>query len=282
MAFTDHSVQALTPTISGLFGIVPPNLCIAPPIVDIQRAAQAMLHGETIQKCLIFAPDALGNHLFAHYSSLFESVIQVAPHRVSLQSVVPPKTPVCFASMFTGATPAQHGIRKYEKPVLTCDTLFDALIRANKRVAIVAVENCSIDLIFRNREIDYFSESYDPEVTRRTIALIKENRHDLILAYHQEYDDTMHATTPFDPRAIQAIKNNINGFVEMSEAFNRYWQNYNRAIVFSPDHGAHLDPLRKKGDHGEDISEDMELNHYYGFQQAISKKVRRINLLTKE
>jgi predicted AlkP superfamily phosphohydrolase/phosphomutase len=72
---------------------------------------------------------------------LFREVVSFAPIEISLQSVTPPKTPVCFASLFTGAAPDQHGIRKYEKPVLKCDTLFDALIRAGKRGAIVAVRD---------------------------------------------------------------------------------------------------------------------------------------------
>src|SRR5258706_14345046 len=55
----------------------------------------------------------------------------------------------------------QHGIKRYERPVLSCDTIFDALARAGKKVAIVAVRDSSIDLIFRERPIDYFSPTYD-------------------------------------------------------------------------------------------------------------------------
>jgi hypothetical protein len=51
----------------------------------------------------------------------------------------------------TGAQPQVHGIQKKEKPVLTCDTIFDALIRSGKKIAIVAVKGSSIDLIFRKR-----------------------------------------------------------------------------------------------------------------------------------
>ena len=63
-------------------------------------------------------------------------------------------------------------------------------------MAIVAVADSSIDRIFRNRNIDYFSEIYDKQVTSRTIQLIKANVHDFIVAYHQEYDDALHRSTP--------------------------------------------------------------------------------------
>jgi hypothetical protein len=265
---TWSSVQAVTPTLCALLGIPPPGLCTTLPLGDVLQASQETLNGTSAQKCLVFAPDALGSRFYQQHPALFDSVIELAPVMVSLRSVVPSVTPVCFASMFTGAEPAQHGIQTYEKPVLECDTLFDALLRAGKRVAIAAVANCSIDRIFRNRDIDYYSEDYDPDVTERAISLLNADRHDFILAYHQEYDDTMHATSPFDEDAIQAARNHIAGFVEMARAFDRYWSPYHRIIVFAPDHGAHSDPTTGRGSHGEDIPEDMELVHFYGFRKG--------------
>jgi hypothetical protein len=262
------SIQAVTPTICSLLGISPPALSANLPLVDVLRIARTVFNDAIVEKCLVFAPDALGNHLYSQYPALFREVVSLAPIEVSLQSVMPAKTPVCFASMFTGATPEQHGIRKYERPVLQCDTLFDALTRVGKRVAIVAVRNCSIDLIFRGRDITYYSESYDPNVTERVISLLEADQYDFILAYHQEYDDVMHATAPFAAEAMQAAKNNIAGFVQITKAFDEHWGRYNRMIVFTPDHGAHISSATGKGDHGEDISEDMELKHFYGFRRS--------------
>ena len=166
--------------------------------------------------------------------------------------------------MFTGVPPSVHGITKYEKPVIKTKTLFDSALTAGKKVAIVAVENSSIDIIFRERKIDYFTEDYDPQVTDRTEKLIKADEHDLILAYHQEYDDMLHKTEPFSPDAIKALNNHITSFVRLANAFNRFWQHYDRLIVFAPDHGGHIDTETGKGSHGSDIPEDMDLKHYYG------------------
>jgi predicted AlkP superfamily pyrophosphatase or phosphodiesterase len=170
--------------------------------------------------------------------------------------------------MFTGAPPHVHGIQKYERPVLQCDTIFDALIRAGKKVAIVAVENSSIDLIFRNRELDYYSEEYDAQVTDRALELLDSGKHDFILAYHQEYDDTLHKTTPRSPEALQAMKNHIQSFDRIARAFNDSWKSYNRVILFASDHGAHIDRDTGKGTHGEDIPEDMHIQHFLGIRKA--------------
>ena len=135
-----------------------------------------------IEKCLIFALMLSAAHLWCHPQLDFGKLLNAAPLQLPVRSVIPPKTPVCFASMFTGAQPEVHGIRRYERPVLGCDTLFDALVRGNKRVAIAAVRDSSIDLIFRGRKVDFFSETYDAEVLERTLELVRKNEHDVIVA----------------------------------------------------------------------------------------------------
>lgn len=263
-----NSIRSVTPTCCALMGMPLPLLSIRQPLEDVLLTAQAVLNDRPVNKCLLFAPDALGNHLFSRRPELRTPVTELAPIEVSVQAVLPAKTPVCFASMFTGATPAQHGIQKYERPVLQCDTLFDALRRAGKRVAIVAVRNCSIDLIFRGRDIDYYSEPYDPDVAARAVALLEADQHDFILAYHQEYDDVMHATSPFSDAAVRAASNNIAGFIKMAAAFDDHWRHHNRVIAFLPDHGAHMNTVLGVGDHGEDMAEDMELKHFYGIRKG--------------
>jgi predicted AlkP superfamily pyrophosphatase or phosphodiesterase len=246
-----------------LFGVEPPKLSTAEPLGEVIRTARESLAGRPIEKCLLYAPDAIGRDLFRANGSS-EQVRSYAPVEVRLRSVYPPKTPVCFASMFTGAGPEGHGIRVYEKPVLGCDTLFDALARAGKKVAIVAVADSSVDRIFRERPIDYYSEDYDDEVTSRVKGLLTRDEHDFILAYHQEYDDLLHDTSPDSPTALKAVDNHIRSFVELAEAAAECWAAYDRLLTFSPDHGAHVDAATGRGDHGDDIPADMEVVHLFG------------------
>ena len=283
--YGEGSIGAVTSTLCSLLGIAPPSLCAEPPLQRvlaelapippglgrIPHAAGEALDGAQVEKCLIYAPDALGNHLYSRYGSLFAPVLGSAPLAIPLRSVMPSVTPVCFASMFTGAPPERHGIQRPERPrpVLQGDTLFDALLRAGKRVAIVAAPATSIGRLFLGRALDYFPESYDPQVTQRVLSLLAADQHDIIVAYHQEYDDLMHETSPFDERALLAAANHVAAFAQLAEAFDRAWSRYHRAILFAPDHGAHVDPLTGRGTHGQDIPEDMEVVHFWGLRRAV-------------
>jgi len=148
--------------------------------------------------------------------------------------------------------------------VLRCPTLFDALAEAGKRVAIIAVKGCSVDLIFRERPIAYYTEEYDPAVELRALELMRGRDADVILAYNQEYDDVMHRTTPTSPEAVAAFRRHLATFRRLSESFGRDWATYRRAIAFLPDHGTHVDPATGRGGHGTDSPEDMEVRHFWG------------------
>lgn len=258
-------ITSVTPTISKVMGISPPADSGSDCLHEVVRAA-GRRGVEKVARCLIYAPDAVGRQMYQNYRSSFDGVLEHAPIIVPLCSVTPPVTPVCYSSMFTGAQPQVHGIQKKEKPVLTCDTIFDALIRSGKKIAIVAVKGSSIDLIFRKRQMRYFSEHDDQGVTHQTIEVIKSDNFDFIVAYHSEYDDILHEMTPFCSEAIEALKHHLHAFSEFSKSMDVYWQKYNRMIWFAPDHGAHLDPQSGKGIHGDNIPEDMQVQHYIGIK----------------
>ena len=261
------SLTFVTPTLCKLMGVAPPAVSVQG-VVDAVIQEAATVGVEHVQKCLVYCPDAVGTWLYRAYPSMFEGVLRHAPLAIPLRSALPTVTPVCFASMFTGGPPAMHGIRRYERPVLTCDTIFDALVRAGKKVAIVAVEDSSMDLIFRQRELDYFSERDDEQVTERTVGLLDYDAHDFIVAYHQEYDDALHATTPHSPRSLLALRHYVASFGEIARKLQERWKRYDRAIVFAPDHGAHVDGETGKGSHGADVPEDVCVTHFFGFATA--------------
>jgi hypothetical protein len=260
------SIASVTPTICSLFGVNPPKDSGAQPIDSVLAEAAKRLKGRRVEKALIYAPDAIGEGLHRDYTKLFAEVKKLAPLEVELKSVIPTWTPVCFSSMFTGAQPEVHGITKYEKPVLSVDTLFDALARASKRVAIVAVKGSSIDLVFRDRKICYYTEEYDPQVEARVLDILKAKDYDFILAYHQEYDDLMHGSTPRDPKALEAFRRHLKSFETLATAFNERYASVNRVVAFTPDHGTHIDSKTGKGTHGTDAPEDVEVRHFWGIK----------------
>ena len=260
-------IRSMTPTICSLFGVDLPALSTGRTVDQVMNAAAEAASG-CIDRCLLYTPDAVGTAVYRDNRALFEPVLGLAPIEVSLLSVVPPKTPVCYASMFSGSSPESHGIQSYIKKVLTCETLFDVMARAGKRVAIVAVAGSSMDILFRGREIDYFSEAYDNEVTKCTLELVEADDHDLIIAYHQEYDDALHESDPRSPEALAAVGNHIRSFVSFADVCDAAWGGHTRLVTFAPDHGAHLDPSTGKGTHGDDIPEDMQLTHFFGLSPA--------------
>jgi predicted AlkP superfamily pyrophosphatase or phosphodiesterase len=256
------SIASVTPTLCELLDVPRPAGCVA--------ESFPLFPGEEswprVKRALVFAADAIGAHLVRSFDSEFMRVLSHAPIRVDAHAVMPSVTPVCFASMFTGAPPEIHGLRRYEKPVLACDTLFDAMARANRRVAIVAVEDSSMDRIFRNRAIDYFTESYDQEAVERVHALISEDRHDLIVVYQQEYDDQMHATVPRSPEALRAMRNHIANFDYLAKEARGQWAGTHHALAFVSDHGTHIDAENGRGTHGSDSLDDLEVTLFWGVE----------------
>jgi hypothetical protein len=203
---------------------------------------------------------------------MFEPLREIAPQSVSLLSVFPPKTPVCFASMFTGALPEAHGVQHYVQKVLECDTLFDALIRAERRIAIATVKGSSMEVLFKERRIDLYPETKDEDVTSRALGLIEADRHDLIIAYHQEYDDTLHEKDLRSAEALAGVERHVAAFIRLAEACHSGWSGHSRLMLFAPDHGAHLDNATGTGDHGQNIPEDMEVTHFAGLTAGDSRR----------
>ena len=256
-------IASVAPTLCHLLGIEPPSVCSAPVLEAVLKVAPGRA-----ERVLVYAADAIGRVFLDNHPELKKRLIAASDLQVELRAMTPPKTPVCFASMFTGAPPEVHGIQKYERPVLTCDTLFDALVRAGKRAAIVAVKDCSMDIIFRNRSIDYFTEGDDAAVLVRMLSLLEDDRHDFIVSYNQEYDDTLHKTRHDGPEALAAAGRHVETFVRLWQATEELWSGHNRALLFVSDHGAHYDAAKGKSDHGEDIPEDMDVLHFWRFGTA--------------
>ena len=245
-------------------GVQDPAGCEAAPLSEVTDAGHLQASG-AVDRCLIFTPDAIGKTFIRRYDSLFLRVRQYAPIEVSLRSVVPPKTPVCYASMFTGARPQTHGITEYVRRAPACESIFDVLDREGLSAAIVAVEHSTMDTIFRPTGVDHFTEAYDEAVFDRTLELIEADKHNLIVAYQQEYDDTLHREHPESAGAMEAVRRHVESFASLAAALKSAWSAHRYLIAFSPDHGAHHDPATGTGTHGDDVPDDMEVTHFFGF-----------------
>ncbi len=219
--------------------------------------------GGKVDRMLLYNPDAVGQWIYEKYYDLFPNVRKYTDISVDFLTAFPPKTPVCFATMYTGAEPKVHGITHYCKPVLTIDTIFDALPDSGKKVALVAVANQSIPRIFAERNIDYYLMKYDDEVVEKALELIAQDKYDVVEVYNQEYDDKMHRSFPTAKYAVEALKHYNASFGKLMEAVEKNWSGHDTFVAFSTDHGVHK-PLFGLGTHGKNIPKDMNVRHFYG------------------
>lgn len=264
--YSEYSLKNITATLCALTGVTPPvNACPTPiqPVLDL--AAQNGI-GQ-VDRILFFSPDAIGRWLFQKYRERFQSALEIAPLEQPLDSIYPSVTPVCYATMFSGAMPDVHGIDHYVRPPVTIDTLFDAFARAGKQCAMVAIRDSSDEIIFRQRQLDVYCTESDAEAVEVTRRLIGEDRYDMIVCYQEGYDHTMHLTVPESEESLGVMELNIRQFRELADYAKDCWKEHNILFTVSPDHGMHTDFQSGHGTHGSDLPYDMELTHLFGFEK---------------
>ncbi|MDO5581713.1 MAG: carbonic anhydrase [Planctomycetia bacterium] len=265
---TEYSTAALTPTVCALMNVPAPSICESDPIEPVLKKAQSVfVDHKPVQRALIFCPDAIGDLHREKYAKDFAPLLKETDFLMKGSNVMQSVTPVCFATIFTGASPYIHGIEKYSKPVLKVETLFDVFLKANKKIAIIAVQNCSIEKIFRERNLDYFATQSNEESFEKTKELLKKDIYDLIVSYDGGYDSSMHKTGVHSEASVNAMKKSIERYLALSKLTDTVWSKYNRITLFAPDHGAH-DTSNGKGAHGTESPDDMLVDHYYRLRPA--------------
>ena len=221
-----------------------------------------------VDRIFMYNPDAIGEWVDRKYAQLLMEVALRTELEVNFETVMPSVTPVCFGTMYTGAQPAVHGIRKYEKPVIKIDTLFDAMIRNGKKCAIIADKDCSMAHIFLEREMDYYLFDTIPEINAKAAELIFEDKYDLICVYNGNYDGVMHRFGPESVEALGELRANAQAFATFTELIKNHWKSHNTLLGFAMDHGCHeIDG--GCGSHGLDMDEDLHIAHRYA---TINKK----------
>lgn len=260
--FNTKKLTHLTGTLCKVMGVPAPEHSEGV-LDDLYDYVMQNTDGEKIDRVLMFNPDAIGEWTYKKYFDKFDAVKKYAPYEEELLTVFPPKTPVCFGSMYTGASPEVHGIQRYTKPVIKIDSIFDTLIRNGKKPCIVAVKNSSMSRIFNERDMDYYFEDYDNEVITRTVELIAQDKYDFICVYNQEFDDVMHRSHPDSKRSQKAIDHYSQSMDLLGKAVEENWKNHNTLIGYAPDHGTHRE-WYLLGQHGKNIPKDMNITHFYG------------------
>lgn len=255
------SLDTVCAALSYALGIDPPE-CANGKNPVLSAYVDEVFAGKKADRLFMYNPDAIAEWVYRKYSVLMSEAIRICDIEVPLRTVMPSVTPVCFATMYTGAQPVVHGIQEYEKPVIKIDTFFDALIRAGKKPAIVADSECSIGKIFLERKMDYYIFDTLEEVNAKAAQLITEDRYDVIVVYNGNYDAWMHKYSPEGIRPLGELRVNSAAFALFNSLIRSHWAQHNTLVGFAMDHGCHaIDG--GSGSHGLDCPEDMNIVHLY-------------------
>ncbi len=262
--YSSICISSVKSTVLELFGIDKKDAdSLSNPLVNALAAKK--LNGKKIDRAVIYNPDAVALWLYKKYTDMFTKAAISSDIAMPMLSVMPSVTPVCFASMYTGVMPEVHGIKRYEKPVLTAHTLFDAFVEAGKKAAIVSTSGDSISKIFLERDMDYYIYDELEDVNKKALDLIDEDKYDLIVIYNGNYDGTMHKHGPESAESLSALKNNIDFYDMLIDKIRTQWKHHDVFFGFCPDHGCHeIDG--GCGSHGLDMTEDMNIIHFYGIK----------------
>ena len=262
--FNETSLDTISGALCEIMGIEPP--CHAKTVnKDMVEYADKVFDGEKADRVLMYNPDAIGQWLYEKYPTLFKEVKDCTDLEVPFLSPMPPVTPVCFSTIYTGAQPEVHGIQKYEKYPLKIDTIFDALIRAGKKPAIVSSPTCTIGVIFQERNLDYYAFSGPDAVAKihaKVAELIMEDKHDFIIVHAFNYDSSMHKNGTESVDALSEIHVNSFMYGTYDKLVKKYWKDHNVFMGFAMDHGCH-DTDSGAGTHCDNSTSDRNVTHLY-------------------
>ena len=261
--YNPNSLDTICGALAYALGIEAPSEA-APANADLTAYIDDIFGGEKADRVIMYNPDAIAEWIYRKYPALTKAAQARTDIEIPLCSVMPSVTPVCFGTMYTGAQPAVHGIRRYEKPVIKIDSIFDAALRAGKKCAIVSYGTSSLSNIYLEREMDYFlfPKGGVDAVNAKAAELIMKDEHDLIVIYNGNYDSVMHKKSPEGLEALCELRSNDHAFGELCELVERHMTDKNVLVGFAMDHGCHeIDG--ENGSHGLDMEEDLNIVHLY-------------------
>ncbi|MBR7165864.1 MAG: alkaline phosphatase family protein [Clostridia bacterium] len=267
-----YSLDTVCAALAYAMGVEPPQYAAEKNPV-LSEYIDSVFGGEKADRILMYHPGAIARWIYEKYRWFMTDATLHAEAEVPLEAVMPSVTPVCFGTMYTGAQPEIHGIQNYEKPVIRIDTLFDALLRAGKKVALITYGACSLGKIYLEREMDYFHFDFEQggeaAVNAKAAELILRDEHDFILIYNGNYDSVMHKFGPESPEALGELRANCHIFGCLSNLIRENWKHHNALAGFAMDHGCHeIDG--GCGSHGLAMKEDLQITHLYkGYKREV-------------
>ena len=261
MEFNTTPLESLTAALAYAMGVEPPKYA-QPANEDLTAYIDRCLAGQKADRVFIYNSDAIGQWLVDKYPQYSEETRSRTELTLPMITVDPPMTPCAFGTMYTGAPTKVHGIEVYERKLITIDTLFDALARAGKKVALLSLTDYSMSIIFAGRDIDYYIYDTYAEINAKAAQLIVEDKYDFILTYNANFDDTLHKKGPEHPDTLGEMYFNFKTFCMFDQMIQNLWGKHNVLVGTGMDHGCHLRE-DGRGVHGANTPEDRNIVHFY-------------------
>lgn len=254
-------IDSLCASLSYAMGLeAPANAAPANP--ELNAFVDNAFGGEKCDRIFMYNPDAIGQWVYRKYPQLFKELAFREYTEFPFHTVMPSVTPVCFGTMYTGAQPDVHGIKQYEKPVISIDTIFDVLIRAGKKAVIIGDAQSSLCNIYLNRDMDYYPCEKVEDVNAKAAEIILKDEHDFVVVYNKNYDSIMHKYGPESLEALTELRCNVETLAMFDSMIAEHWKHHRTLLGFAMDHGAHeIDG--GCGSHGLDMPEDLNIVHLY-------------------
>jgi len=182
-------------------------------------------------------------------------------------------TPVDYAAFFSGALPEVNGVDKIvtpilspelTQPLLTCDSLVAAAVRAGRKVCVVTCANgCIASMLSRSGADFKIIPGDDDKIMCQTAKeVVESGEYDFVFLYQLSYDYAQHAHGPEGVEALAALDRIIQRFEELYAIAEKCWRG-KTLVMFHTDHGCHMEE-DGHGHHGADIPEDTDIFHFWG------------------
>ncbi len=178
----------IAPTVSRLLNVRPPAQSVDDEIIEV---IEDMGHHDRVAVVVL---DAFGVATWKRYEELTPNFNLIASqHLLHVRSVLPPKTPVNFATIATGAPSDVHTIRDRTE-TLTVETIFRVLSEKSMKSAAVGRASSTVGVLL-SKFADHrgiASSNLDEEVLQLAAAIIEDRSPEFILMQFLDVDDTGH------------------------------------------------------------------------------------------
>ncbi|MGE4484614.1 MAG: alkaline phosphatase family protein [Oscillospiraceae bacterium] len=173
-------------------------------------------------------------------------------------SMYPTITPVNYAAMVTGQTPAHTGVTDRSGHEVSCDTIFDYASSLGKSSYIVEGDMQIIKFsIDQELHPDYDGDGdTDDEVMETALKIVGEG-YDLLFVHLHGIDDTSHAYGPDSAELLEKAKQTDKWVGQLVSAWDG-------GVIITADHGQHTydgtgndEYAGKTGTHGDFRYEDI-------------------------